>query len=217
MTLAGKVALVTGGAKRVGRAIALELSEAGCDLAVHYHRSVTEAESVADAIRNLGRRCTLHVADLGDHESAALLVEDTVRCMGRLDILVNNASLFRIDEGDSLDTFDPVRWERMLGINLIAPAALCHHAAGHLRSHGEGKIINLCDISADRPWPEHLAYCASKAGLVNLTKSLARALAPAIQVNGVAPGLAEFATDHSRSVRDRLVRRVPAGRVGTPS
>ncbi len=217
MTLAGRVALVTGGAKRIGRAIALELARAGCDVAIQYRESETEAWAIAVEIRRLGRRCSLHFADFDDRRSTAALVEGVVGEMGCLGILVNNAAVFRISGGDSLEAFDTDRWERMLRINLIAPAALAHYAAPHLRAGGQGRIVNLCDISADRPWPEHLAYCASKAALVNLTKSLALALAPGVQVNGVAPGIGEFPGSYTQEVRDRLVSRVPAGRPGSPA
>ena len=213
MELAGKVALVTGAAKRVGRAIALELAQAGCDVAIHHNASQAEAVELSDHIAGLGRRTRLIRGDLADPHTPSRLVQQTIQALGRLDVLVNNAAVFgRM----SLDEFDREAWERELRINLTAVADLCHHARPHLEAADPGKIVNLCDIAAERPWPGHLAYCVSKAGLVCLTKALARGLAPAVQVNGIAPGIAEFPDDYDQQTRDRLVAKVPLGRPGTP-
>ena len=104
----------------------------------------------------------------------------------------------------------------MLRVNLTAPVALAYHAQKHLAARGRGRIVNLCDISAERPWSTHLAYCASKAGLVAATKALAKALAPRITVNGVAPGIAEFPDEYSERTRQDLIAQVPLRRAGTP-
>ena len=213
MGAAGKAALVTGAAKRVGRAIALELADAGCDVAVHCLGSRVEAAELCDRIGALGRRTCLLQGDLADADTPGRLVAEAVEGLGRLDVLVNNAAVFN---RMSLEQFDPDAWQRVLQVNLTAVAALCHHARPHLASTGAGRIVNLCDIAADRPWAGHLAYCVSKAGLVCLTKALARELAPAIQVNGVAPGIAAFADDCDQDTRDRLAARVPLRRAGRP-
>jgi len=219
MNLKGSVALITGGAKRVGRAIALELARGGCDVGIHYRHSRAEADEVVAQITQLGRRAVAVEGDLSDPVSWPRIVQSTVSGLGRLDILINNASMFLPDSAaseDSLDAFDPKLWDEMLRINLTAPVALCHHARPYLAANGTGKVVNLCDIAAERPWPGHLAYCASKAGLVAATKALARTLAPDIQVNGVAPGIAVFPDSYSEDVRRRLVSRVPLARPGTP-
>jgi len=221
MQLSGTVALVTGGAKRVGRAIALELARSGCDVAVHYRRSQADAEAVVALANELGRRAIAVDGDLTDPAAWPRIVQRTVEGLGRLDVLVNNASMFLPlpvpgAPGDSLDGFDPVLWDEMLRTNLTAPVGLCHHARRHLAAKGMGKVVNVCDIAADRPWPDHLAYCVSKAGLVAVTKALARALAPEVQVNGVAPGIAVFPDAYSNELRRQLVGRVPLGRPGTP-
>jgi NAD(P)-dependent dehydrogenase (short-subunit alcohol dehydrogenase family) len=210
--LQGTVALVTGGARRVGRAIALELAGAGCDVALHCHRSRGDAQEVANRIVAAGRRCEVVPGDLRRPEAAGEIVERTVAALGGLQILVNNASVF---ERMTLESFSIDDWDRTMRINVTAPAALAAAAREHLLRAG-GKIINLCDIAADRPWPGHLAYCASKAALVCLTKTLARALAPRVQVNGVAPGIAVFPEDYEDQVRQRLVDKVPLKRAGTP-
>ncbi len=216
MKLEGSVALVTGGAKRVGRAIALALADAGCDVAIHYHRSRDEAEELRGLLTELGRRAVVVEGDLVDPSSWPAIVEQAVAGLGHLDILINNASLYQTEAPDTLEGFDHAQWERLLRTNLVAPMALCHAARTHLAARGRGHIVNLCDIAAERPWPGHLAYCASKAGLVCLTKALARAMAPQVCVNGVAPGIAVFPDEYSEEKRKRLTQPVPLGREGTP-
>jgi pteridine reductase len=209
----GKTALVTGAAKRVGRAIALQLADAGCHVAIHYHTSRAEAASLCDEITATGRHCAVVQGDLADPEVPGRLIAEAVEALGGLNVLVNNASVFgRMRLAD----FDPGVWQRELQVNLTAVAALCHHGARHLAEGGGGKIVNLCDISAERPWKGHLAYCVSKAGLVCLTKALARELAPAVQVNGVSPGIAAFPGDYDAETRQALVGKVPLGRAGSP-
>jgi len=216
MNLLGSVALITGGAKRVGHAIALELARGGCDAGIHYRRSRVEAEEVVAQITQMGRRALAVEGDLSDPASWPRIVQSTVDGLGRLDILINNASMFLPGGLDSLEDFDTTLWDRMLRTNLTAPVALCHHCRRYLAASGTGKVVNICDIAAERPWANHLAYCASKAGLVAATKALARALAPDIQVNGVAPGIAVFPDSYSDDLRRRLVSRVPLARPGTP-
>ncbi|UCE58368.1 MAG: SDR family oxidoreductase [Phycisphaerales bacterium] len=216
MTLEGTVALVTGAARRVGRAIALELARAGCDVAIHYRRSEGDARELAEEVRALKRKGTVIRADLSEPESWPFIIERTVEKMGRLDVLVNNASEFHAVPLDVNEAFDQVGWERTLRVNLVAPASLSYHARRHLKSHGQGKIINLTDIQAERPTPSNLVYCVSKAALDALTKGLARAFAPDIQVTGVALGIAEFPDGYSESLRQKLINQVPLRRAGTP-
>ncbi len=213
MSMLGRVALVTGGAKRVGRAIAVELAAAGCDVAVHYRTSANEAEEVAERIRDRGCRACCICGDLADLAAIPAIVEQAVGELGRLDILVNNASVF---DRTPLPAFDAAEWERVFRINLIAPAALAAAARAHLSQSGAGAVVNLCDISAERPWRDYAAYCASKAALVCLTKSLAKELAPAVRVNGVSPGIAEFPDDYDEATRQKLIGMVPLKRAGTP-
>ncbi|MBI4718285.1 MAG: SDR family oxidoreductase [Planctomycetes bacterium] len=216
MRLENTVALVTGGAKRVGRAISLELARGGCDVAVHFRTSGAEAGAVAEKVRELGRRATTVSGDLSLTDEWPALIGRTVQQLGRLDILINSASEFRLDGAATVDAFRPESWDRMLRVNLTAPMALCHYARPHLAARGCGRIINLTDVSAERPWPDHLAYCCSKAGLTALTRALARALAPDVMVNAIAPGIAIFPDDYSAEQRSRLVAQVPLRRAGTP-
>ncbi len=216
MELEGRAALVTGGARRVGRAIVAELAGAGCDLAIHYRRSGEEAAELAGLVAEAGRRAVLVRGDLNDPACWPEIIRAAVDGLGRLDILVNNAAVFTPPEADTIERFDGELWESTIRTNLVAPVALCHHARPHLEASGTGKIVNLCDISAERPWPDHLAYCTSKAGLVAVTRGLARALAPRIAVNAVAPGIAAFPEDYSTEHRRELTSRVPLRRQGTP-
>lgn len=210
-----RVALVTGAARRVGRAIALEMARAGCDVAVHFRASSSEAEDVAALCHAAGARVITLQADLHDLASCGPLVREVVAQLGRIDYLINNASEFLTSHSDTIDAFDVSRWERMLRVNLIAPAALAHYAADALRRN-RGAIVNLGDTSWDRPWPDHLAYGASKGGLVALTRALARALAPEVRVNAVSPGIAVFPESYDADVRRRLVARIPLRTEGTP-
>lgn len=216
MELAGRVALVTGGARRVGRAIVLELAAAGCDVAIHYRDSHLEAGETAEVIRQMGRRAVLIPGDLTDAASWPRIIDGTVSALGRLDVLVNNAAVFDAGAPDGLEQFNPRQWHAILQVNLLAPVGLSHFAAPHLKQHGLGKIVNLADIAAERPWTTHLAYCSSKAALVAVTKSLAKALAPNVQVNAVAPGIAEFPAEYTIAQQAALVSKVPLKRAGAP-
>jgi pteridine reductase len=211
-----RVALVTGGAKRVGRATVLELARSGHDVAIHFRHARNEANSLAAEVIGLGRRAVAVTGDLLEPSSWPAIVEDTVAQLGRLDVLVNNASVFLMPQPDTAEDFDRVQWESILRVNVVAPMALSHAARPHLEAGGHGAIVNLCDISADRPWPDHLAYCASKAALTALTRGLARGLAPGIRVNGIAPGIAVFPEEYPDSLRKALTDRVPLRRAGSP-
>ncbi len=216
MHLLNKVALITGSARRVGCAIAFELADAGCDIAIHYGHSHEQANMACAQIKDMGRRCITLQADLSDSSTWESLITDTVQQLGQLDILVNNASTFLTTSPDTIEAFDIQAWEKMLRVNLLSAAALSHFAEPHLKANGIGKIINLCDIASQRPWPKHLSYCVSKGALETLTLGLAKALSPLVQVNGVAPGIAEFPTEFSEETRAKLIDQVPLKRPGTP-
>lgn len=216
MNLKGKTALVTGGARRVGRAISLELAQAGCDIAVHYGTSEEDARTLVESVRSKGRHAVMVQGDLATPSNWAGIVAEAVHSLGRLDVLVNNASVFLTERPDTIDDFDAGLWEEMVRVNLTAPAGLVHYARPHLQAHGTGRIINICDIMADRPFPSHLAYGCTKSGLVSLTKALARALAPSITVNGISPGIAIFPESYDACRRESLIAQVPLRRAGTP-
>ena len=181
MELAERVVLVTGAARRVGRAIARRLAQAGCRVAAHYHTSAGDALETAAECRAAGAAAEVFDADLADPPAVAQLVPRVLAHFGRLDVLINNASVF---EPMTFEQFDLADWERTLRINLTAPLALAHAARGALRQ-SRGRIVNLCDAATGQAWPDHLAYIVSKAALETLTRVLARALAPEINVVGV--------------------------------
>jgi pteridine reductase len=213
MDLKGKVVLVTGGARRVGRSIALELADAGCDIVVHYGHSEAEANEVAAAVRAKGRRCSTIAADLAADDAPARIIAHAIREHGRLDALVNNAAGF---PATTIDAITRAAFADILQVNLVAPVLLAAAAWPHFKKQGSGKIVNIADISAERPWANYIAYCAAKAGLVNATKSLAAAMAPIVQVNAVAPGAAMFPEDKSSAERAAYIAKVPLKREGSP-
>ncbi|HET7875448.1 MAG TPA: SDR family oxidoreductase, partial [Methylomirabilota bacterium] len=178
-------ALVTGGAVRVGRAIALALAEGGMDVAIGYHRSAVDARSTLRTIRGRGARGVALCADLADPRAADRLVVEAARRLGGLDVLVNSAAIF---VRTPLGAVTPAQYDRTLAVNLRS-AFFCSQAAARLMGRRGGHIVNIGDAGAERPWPTYLPYALSKAGIVALTRGLAAALAPArIAVNCVAPG-----------------------------
>jgi NAD(P)-dependent dehydrogenase (short-subunit alcohol dehydrogenase family) len=185
MKLSGKVALVTGGAVRVGRAIALALAGAGADVVINYHTSADAAIATAAEIEALGRRGLAIRCDVAQGSQVQALVDEAVAALSRLDVLVNSASLWRRTPWAELD--EPA-WDQLVDVALKGPFLCAKAAAPHLAAHGDGAIINIVDMSAFVPFPGYLPHSAAKAGLVNLTYSLAMELAPAIRVNAVAPG-----------------------------
>lgn len=213
MTSPAKVALITGGAQRVGRAVALSLADEGFDIAFTYLNSEDEARSLVEEIAGKGRRTAMIRADLTQPESAAEAIHLSVlEQFGRLDVLVNNASLYLA--GD-LSGSSAALSHKLNAIHVVAPLLLCQKFEAMLREH-RGHVINMVDLLAERPWPAYLAYCASKAGLWNLTLGLARSLAPEVTVNGIAPGVVEWPDDYPQAEREKYLKRVPLGRAGTP-
>jgi NAD(P)-dependent dehydrogenase (short-subunit alcohol dehydrogenase family) len=183
--LHGKVALVTGGAVRVGKAIALALASAGADVAFSYLSSADEADQTRGEIEALRRRAHAQRADVGQVAECQALVEGTVAALGRLDVLVNSASLWRRTRFAELTEAD---WDLVTGILLKGVAFTSQAAAPHLSAHGDGAIVNITDLSSVLPFPNFIAHSAGKAGVLNLTKSLAIELAPHVRVNAISPG-----------------------------
>lgn len=188
MNLQGRVAVITGGAVRIGRALALGCAEQDMRICMHYGSSSEAAERTAREIRQSGREAITVQADLSDAWDAAGTVFDAALSQfGRIDVLINNAAIF---EAGTLDSLTPENWDRHMAINLTAPTVLCQQFARVSAQHGKGQgaIINLADWRALQPQPGHLAYTISKAGLVALTRLLALELSPGIRVNAIAPG-----------------------------
>jgi NAD(P)-dependent dehydrogenase (short-subunit alcohol dehydrogenase family) len=208
--LRGKVTLVTGGAVRVGRVIALALAREGADVAVGYHRSGVAARRTVSELRSLGVRAVALRADLGKPAEARGLIAAVVRRLGRIDVLVNNAAMFF---RTPLATTTPAQFDRLIAVNLRG-AFFCSQAAARAMGRRGGRIINIADVGATRAWPGYIAYGLSKAGVVMLTKGLAAALAPGIQVNAVGPGLVLLPEGFPRESSRRLAARIPMRRQG---
>ena len=214
MSLTGKVALVTGGAVRVGRAIALGLAEHGADVAITYHSSAGPATEVASAITAMGRRALALQADFTGATGPAELVQEIVGALGSLDILVNSAAIFERGRWD--DTSEE-NWDRHFAINLKAPFFLSQAFGAYLKdSSRRGHIVNIADWRGVRPGTDHFAYTLTKAGLIAMTKSLALALAPDVQVNAIAPGMILPPPGLDEAFLERKAEGIPAKRFGSP-
>jgi len=185
MELRDRVAVVTGAAHRVGKFIALGLAEAGAHVVVHYHQAEAEAHATVEEIEAKGVRAVAVGADLASAAGVERLFRAAEAEFGGVDILVNSAAI--MERGDVL-TLTPDDWERTLALNLTAPFLCAQQAARSMLARGGGAMVNVADLSALEPWAKYPAHSVSKAGLVMLTKVLAKALAPRVRVNAVAPG-----------------------------
>lgn len=209
MNLEDSDVLVTGSAKRVGRVIALTLAEEGANIAVHYRTSDEAARDTADDVRALGGEATTVQSDLSTVEGARSAVDGTVDALGGIDVLVNNASVFYETPVGEVTEED---WNHNMNVNLRAPFFTSQRAA----SHGVKKVVNIAGVGAHRPYPSYLPYSVSKAGVVSLTKGLAKALAPETTVNAVSPGTVLSPDDRDAEEERRIAEQTPVGRIGEP-
>lgn len=207
-----KVALVTGGAVRVGRALSLGLAGAGYDVAVHYYSSSAAAREVVRRIGEMGRRGVLVEGDIADPAGVQAIAATVRERCGRLDLLVNSAASF--EPADLLDV-DADAWDQVMNVNLRGPFLLVRESAALLKE-SQGAVVNIVDLGAFKPWTSHPHHSVSKAALLHLTKILAKVLAPDVRVNAVAPGavLPPEVSDATDSERER--RLTPLGRLGSP-
>lgn len=212
MDLRDRIALVTGAGHRVGRAIALGLAGRGATVAVHYHRTREGADEVAREIERLGARARTFAADLADARAPAELIRRVDEAMGGIDILVNSAAVM---ERTPFGEVTPERWDEIMALNLRAPFLLAQAAAPLLTARG-GAVVNIADLAAFETWPAYLPHGISKAGIVYLTRALARVLAPAVRVNGVAPGAVLLPEHWEPRDAEHLVRTTPLARLGSP-
>jgi pteridine reductase len=213
MQLDGKVALVTGAGRRVGRAIAAALAERGCSLAVHYRSSRTEAEAAVKEISAKGGRAEAFHADLEDVAQIEKIVAAVVARFGRIDVLVNSASVFYRKPIEEVTERD---WDANLNTNLKAPFFLSKFAGLRMREQGAGKIVNIGDWAGIRPYNNYLPYTVSKSGIIGLTRALAKALAPEVQVNCVALGPVLAPEDYGPDEVARLVAGTLTRSMGSP-
>ncbi len=212
MELANKLALITGAGQGLGRTIAQCLAEAGMDVALHYNDSAEQAQQSAQQIKQLSRRSLTVQADLAVPEQIATMLEKIHSELGPIDALINNAAIF---VPTSLEEFDPALWKQIFEINVFGPAALSQSLAKQMKLRGAGKIINILDVAAQKPFASHAGYCASKAALASLTKSWAKAFAPQVQVNAVAPGIIDWPDFFSEAQQQSYLQRTPLARTAT--
>jgi 3-oxoacyl-[acyl-carrier protein] reductase/pteridine reductase len=208
--LAGRVILVTGAARRIGRGIALRLAREGARVAIHYHTSEDEARATAQECGG----APVFRANLESVAEIERMFAEIDARLGRIDGLVNNAARFaKIDPLDITET----DWDFVHSVNLKATFFCVQQAARRMMAAGGGRIVNISSLGGLRPWPEHAHYCASKAGVIMLTQALAQAFAPRVTVNSVAPGVIPFedAPVEGQERVERLISKTPAGRAGT--
>jgi NAD(P)-dependent dehydrogenase (short-subunit alcohol dehydrogenase family) len=208
-----RTALVTGAARRLGRAIALAMAGNGWDIAVHYHQSAEAAEVTAAEIRALGRRATLVRADLHREAEVERLIPEAARSLGPVSCLVNNASVFEMDK---VDTATRESWDRHIETNLRAPLVLSQAFARQLPDGVEGNIVNMLDQRVWKLTPYFLSYTVAKMGLWTLTRTLALALAPRIRVNGIGPGPTLPSPRQSEAQFKAQNEAMPLGHGATP-
>ena len=210
--LTGRVALITGAAKRLGRAVALRLAHEGADIAIHYGKSAKEAQELQAEIEKLGRRAAIFSAELTDVAAIQKLVADVASHFGQLDILINSAANFLETKfGETTEK----TWDASLDTNLKAPFFCAQAAAPHLSKSGHGAIVNFADIGGIMGWREFLPHSISKSGIILMTRILAKELAPAVRVNAIAPGTITMPGDPPEWQSD-FTRLAPLHRSGRP-
>ncbi|NOY63113.1 MAG: pteridine reductase [Gammaproteobacteria bacterium] len=212
--MCNKVALITGGARRIGAAIARDLHSQGMNIALHYRSSADAAQQLRDELTNKREDSVVLIqAELLECEGLPKLVDDAQSAWGRIDALVNNASSFY---PTPLGSITQQHWDELMGSNLKAALFLSQSAAPHLAKK-HGCIVNIIDIHSERPLKAHTVYCVAKAGLTMLTKSLAKELGPEVRVNGIAPGSILWPEQEmSESSKEEITSRTTLKRQGTP-
>lgn len=212
MDLRGRAALVTGSGHRLGREIALALAREGMRLAIHYHSAEDAAKETVRLIRNAGSAAELLNGDLRAPGEPERVVRDAARVLKGLDVLVNSAAVMRRTPVGEVTVED---WDEIFALNLRAPFFACQAAAAIMRERG-GCIVNIADLAAFETWTGYIPHGISKAGVVQLTRALAHALAPKIRVNAVAPGAVLLPQGWSEDAADHLAETTPLGRLGAP-
>jgi pteridine reductase len=211
MTTAAPVALVTGGARRVGAAMVRMLARRGYRIALHYNQSRSDAEALASQLRAGGALVDIHQRDLSEDGAPSALVAEVMERSARLDLLVNSAASF---ERTPFAEVSEQQWDEILKVNLRAPF-FCAQAAAEVMSSG-GLIVNIADLAAFETWPAYLPHSLAKGGIVQLTRSLAQMLAPRIRVNAISPGVVLLPEAFDQKTADTLVATTPLRRAGSP-
>ena len=211
MDIAGRNALITGGAHRVGKALTLALSEAGADVYIHYNSSSDAAEATANEVRAVGRKAATGSADLGDLAIGADLIEAATAALGPISILVNSASSFPTDSLESILIED---WHQAHDLTLAGPVFLTQAFAAALPSDMEGAVVNITDVRTKTPYREHFSYTVAKGGLDTFTRAAALALSPRIRVNAVALGVILGPPGKDQAYVEALAEALPLARAG---
>ena len=209
-----KVVMITGAARRIGAEMVRHLHHAGMNIVLHYRSSNKDASALADQLNaNRPDSVKLLKGDLKDYASIPTLIEQSIALFGHIDVLINNASSFY---PTNLKDVNEKIWEDLVGVNLKAPLYLTQALAEHLKEH-KGCIVNIVDIHGDRPLKDYFVYSIAKAGLIMLTKSMARELAPEIRVNGIAPGAIMWPEEqHYEGMHQEIISRTALKREGRP-
>jgi|SRR5437867_3235005 len=213
MNIDGKVALITGSAKRIGRAIAVELGRKRARVGIHYRSSQREAQETLNMVRDAGADGALFQSELTDTRAVEQMFREIGSRFGSLEILVNNASVF---SPSTVDYTKPEEWDQQMNTNAKAAFFVAQQAAALMHKSGQGKIINLADVAGEVIWPGYFAYSVSKAALIAVNRGLAKAYAPAIQVNAIAPGPVLFPEHYTEGQRKSAIEKTLLQREGTP-
>jgi pteridine reductase len=212
MKLEGKVALVTGGGIRVGRALAIALGRERMRVAVHYHSSSDGAKETAAEIEKAGGEAALSQADLGSHRGPSELVQKVAAKFGSLSVVVNSAAVM---ERTPVGAVTPQIWDSIFALNLRAPFLISQDAAPIMKKDG-GAIVNIADLAAFESWPAYIPHSISKAAIVKMTSALARVLAPEVRVNAIAPGAVLLPENWQEDSSEHLIASTPLQRLGSP-
>ncbi len=213
MNIADKVVLITGSSHRVGRAIAVRMASCGAKVVIHYHTQQHLAGETAKLLENLGAKYMTVKGDVSKRSDWERMTREIIDKWGRIDVLVNNAAIFY-----KTPVFDVTEtdWDNFQDINLKGSFLGCQIVGLQMTENKCGKIINIADVSAETVWTQYIPYCISKAGIVALTKGMAKALAPYVTVNAVAPGTVLLAENYNEQEENMLIERTPLKRIGSP-
>jgi NAD(P)-dependent dehydrogenase (short-subunit alcohol dehydrogenase family) len=213
MLIKDKVVLVTGSSDRIGKAIALTLAQNGAYVVIHHHTNKSGAIRTAEEIEDLGLKTAVVQGDLSLKNDWQRIRTKILDNFDRIDVLVNNAAIFHKTPFFDAKVED---WDDFMNVNLKSVFLGCQVIGEWMYDNGSGKIINISDIASETIWPNYIPYCVSKAGVIAITKGVAKALAPNVLVNCIAPGTLLLANDHDKNLEESLINRTPLKRIGSP-